>query len=229
MEMTPGADSARPAPPDVAAPTSLVWPQRLSVAWLLTWSGLALWTAHGLATAWPYELHPLLLVLVIAMSGVMFRAGALLIMRRRRRRLAGWWRAGARLAAVPVGVTAGCFLFSELDALSMTRFEGETANWVHQLDTGTPVSCPADGRYPVDAALNAYLHGSGAIRHGTLHHGDGRFVLELKGRSIDIDGSTLYYDSVTRKWNRFHNDNRERTGEFEARINTLAECRFSLS
>ena len=75
--------------------------------------GLALWTAHGLATAWPYELHPLLIVLVIAMSGVMFRAGDLLFMRRRRRRLAGWWRAGARLAAVPVGVTAGCFLFPD--------------------------------------------------------------------------------------------------------------------
>ena len=34
------------------------------LVWLLLWTGLALWAAYGLAIAWPYELHPLLLVLV---------------------------------------------------------------------------------------------------------------------------------------------------------------------
>ena len=185
--------------------------------------------AYGLATAWPYELHPLLLVLAVSMPGLVFRAGDLVFMRRRARRLAGWWRAAGRLAALPLGVVLAFQLFSKLEPISMASFEREIATWVRQMHVSAPASCPADGRYAVDAALHSYLERSGAIRSGTLHYGDGRFVLELKGRSIDIDGSTLYYDSVTRKWNRFHNDNRDRPGELQALINTLAACRFVLS
>ena len=229
MEISPAAASPEPVHLPADAPVRLVWPRRLSGAWLLAWTGLSLWAAYGLATAWPYELHPLLFVLLVSMSGLVFRAGNLLFMRRRRRRLVGWWRAAGRLAALPVGVVLTILLFSKLESISMTSFEREIATWVRQMHAGASASCPAGGRYAVDAALNSYLERSSAVRGGALHHGDGRFVLELKGRSIDIDGSTLYYDSVTRKWNRFHNDNRERTGEFQALINTLAECRFVLS
>lgn len=228
MELSPAAASPESAHLPADASARLVWPRRLSAAWLLVWSGLSLWAAYGLATAWPYELHPLLLVLLVSMSGLVFRAGDILFMQRRGRRLAGWWRAAGRLAALPLGVVLAFLLFSKLEPISMASFEGEIATWVRQMHVSAPTSCPADGKYAVDAALNSYLERSGAIRGGTLHHGDGRFVLELKGRSIDIDGSTLYYDSVTRKWNRFHNDNRERAGEFQALINTLAECRFVL-
>ncbi len=228
MEISPAAASPGPAQLPADASALLVWPRRLSAAWLLAWTGLSLWAAYGLATAWPYELHPLLLVLLVSMSGLVFRAGDLVFIRRRGRRLAGWWRTAGRLAALPLGVVLAFLLFSKLESISMTSFEREIATWVRQMHVSAPTSCPADGRYVADAALNSYLERSGAIRSGTLHHGDGRFILELKGRSIDIDGSTLYYDSVTRKWKRFHNDNRERTAEFQALINTMAECRFVL-
>lgn len=228
MEVSPAAVSPEPAPPPADTSAGLVWPRRLSAAWLLAWSGLSLWAAYRLATAWPYELHPLLLVLVVALSGLVFRAGDLVFMQWRRRRLAGWWRAAGRFVAMPLGVVLAFLLFSTLDPISMARFEREIAPWVGRMHASAPTSCPADGRYAVDAALSSYLERSGAIRHGTLHHGDGRFVLELKGRSIDIDGSTLYYDSVTRKWHRFHNDNRQRTEAFQTVISNLAECRFVL-
>ena len=229
MELSPVAASPEPAHLPADAPVRLVWPPRLSAAWLLAWTGLSLWAAYGLATAWPYELHPLLLVLAVSMPGLVFRAGDLVFMRRRARRLAGWWRAAGRLAALPLGVVLAFQLFSKLEPISMASFEREIATWVRQMHVSAPASCPADGRYAVDAALHSYLERSGAIRSGTLHYGDGRFVLELKGRSIDIDGSTLYYDSVTRKWNRVPNDNRDRPGELQALINTLAACRFVLS
>jgi len=81
----------------------------------------------------------------------------------------------------------------------------------------------------VDAALNSYLEQSAGLRKGTLHQGAGRFVLELAGRSIDIDGSTLYYDSATRMWQRFHNDDRAQSSAFNALVGPLAPCRFILS
>ncbi len=116
-------------------------------------------------------------------------------------------------------------LFSAVEPMSMARFEREIATLVAQVQASTPVTCPADGRYPVDAALNAYLEQSGGLRKGALHQGSGRFIIELAGRSIDIDGSTLYYDSATRKWNRFHNDNRERAEAFQTLVKPLAPCR----
>lgn len=90
MEISPAAASPEPAPPPADTSAVPVWPRRRSAAWLLAWSGLSLWAAYGLTTAWPYELHPLLLVLLVSMSGLVFRGGDLLFMRRRRRRLAGW-------------------------------------------------------------------------------------------------------------------------------------------
>lgn len=194
------------------------------IVWLLLWSGLALWAAYGLATTWPYELHPLLPVLALALPGVLFRAADLFLMQRRRR-LAGWRRAGARLAALPAGVALAFLLFAVLEPLSMARFERALAPWVAQVHAAA--SCPADGRFAPDATLNAYLENSGALRDGTLHRDTGRFVLELKGRSIDIDGATLFYDSATRQWQRFHNDNRARADAFAERVNGLTACRFT--
>ena len=229
MAMKPDTESTAPEAPPADGRKSLVWPLRISVAWLLAWAGLALWAAQGLATRWPYELHPLFVVLVIAMPGIVFRTADLLFMRWRRRRLAGWQRTGGRLAALPVGVFLAVMLFSAVEPMSMARFEREIAPLVAQIQAGAPVNCPADARYPVDAALNAYLEQSAGLRKGTLHQGSGRFVIELAGRSIDIDGSTLYYDSATRKWTRFHNDNRERAVAFETLVKLLAPCRFTLS
>lgn len=229
MALNPDTELAASQPPSADARKSLVWPLRISVAWLLAWVGLVLWAAQGLATRWPYELHPLLVVLVLATPGIVFRTADLLFMRWRRCRLAGWQRTGGRLAALPLGVFLAVMLFSAVEPMSMARFEREIASLVAQVQASTPVTCPADGRYPVDAALNAYLEQSGGLRKGTLHQGSGRFIIELAGRSIDIDGSTLYYDSATRKWNRFHNDNRERAEAFQTLVKPLAPCRFTLS
>ncbi len=229
MEIGPTAEPGASVQPPSDSPKSLAWPQRRSAACLLAWASLALWAMHLLATRWPYELHPLLLVLIIALPGIVFRAGDLLFMRQRQRRLAGWWRTGARLAALPVGIALALPLFSVLDSMSMARFEREIAAWVSQVPARPPELCPADGGVPIDAALNAYLEQSDALRKATLHHGDRRFVIEFAGRSIDIDGSTLYYDSATRQWQRFHNDQREQSDKFAALIEPLAHCRFTLS
>lgn len=51
-----------------------------------------------------------------------------------------------------------------------------------------------------------------------------RFVLAVGGRCMDIDASTAFYDSGTRRWRKVHNDSLNHTGEFAARTPGLVEC-----
>ena len=37
-------------------------------------------------------------------------------------------------------------------------------------------------------------------------HGEGRYMLEIRGGSIDIDGSTIFFSPSTNQWVRIHND-----------------------
>lgn len=213
---------------DVAAPLSLGRPRILATLWLLAWSVLALWAAHALATAWPYQLLPHLIVLVFAVPGMLFRGFDLLYMRLRARRCAGWRRAAARLAAMPIGLVAAGFLYSALERVSMASFEREIDAYVRQVEANATAPCPPQARYVVDAALNAYLDRSKALMPVELHYDARHFVLAFLGRSIDIDGSTVYYDSSTRIWRKFHNDSVEDREAFAALVKDMAECRFRL-
>ena len=51
-----------------------------------------------------------------------------------------------------------------------------------------------------------------------------RFVLAFQGGSIDIDGSTIYYDSGAGAWRKFHNDSSDDRQAYAALTAGLAEC-----
>ncbi|MDQ7090591.1 MAG: hypothetical protein Q9M50_08095 [Methylococcales bacterium] len=59
---------------------------------------------------------------------------------------------------------------------------------------------------------------------GSLWYGDGRFVLQFLGGSVDVDGSTLFYDSRIAEWQIFHNDDLQRLDAFKRSLLTLYEC-----
>jgi len=42
---------------------------------------------------------------------------------------------------------------------------------------------------------------------GELWYKNKRFIVSFLGRSVDIDGSTIFYDSEIQQWQIFHNDN----------------------
>ena len=46
------------------------------------------------------------------------------------------------------------------------------------------------------------------------------------GGSIDMDGSTLYYDSEAREWRRYHNNNEEARAIHQKLIAGLADCKL---
>ena len=41
---------------------------------------------------------------------------------------------------------------------------------------------------------------------------------------MDIDGSTIYYDSGAREWRKFHNDDAGASGVYAGLTQGLAEC-----
>lgn len=45
---------------------------------------------------------------------------------------------------------------------------------------------------------------------------------------MDIDGSSLFYDSRTRQWRKVHNDMLDQSGELKALLKDLEACRFPL-
>jgi hypothetical protein len=59
---------------------------------------------------------------------------------------------------------------------------------------------------------------------GMLRHNSREFLLHFQGGSIDIEGSTLYYDSTTERWHFFHNNNLPEKAIFNQRHLALAKC-----
>jgi hypothetical protein len=196
---------------------------------LALWIAVAAWASYALATAWPYvQLMPQWL-LVFALPGILFRVLDLGWMQAQGRRLAGWRRWAARAATIGAGLAAAGGLWTALDGISMGRFERALAPLVAQVHARAAAPCPPAAQYVPDPALAAYLEASGAPRAPlNLHHGRERFVLVLMGGSMDIDGSSLFYDSRPRQWRKVHNDILARSGELQALLKDLESCRIPL-
>jgi|GEM_PF-3849330 len=65
-------------------------------------------------------------------------------------------------------------------------------------------SAARQGRPPGD--LSNYLNNNpGRLRFSYLY-GDDRYMIVTSGGSIDIDGSTVYFNSESKTWARVHND-----------------------
>lgn len=201
------SDPAAAAQADGAAPSpALLW----LGAWLIATAALA-WQ---LATAWPYEGHWAQLLMLFTLAGVAFRTVQWLHERGGGARLAGRKRLGVRVLAIVVALLAAGAAWQALARLSMARFERAMAPLVAQMHANASSPCPAPGKYP--------LHPQGLP--GSLAWDTQRFIFWTRGGSMDIDGSTVWYDSTTRRWSKFHNDNRRARGEFERLQAPLREC-----
>ena len=60
-------------------------------------------------------------------------------------------------------------------------------------------------KYPPSSILKG-LQEIGKFHQITYYWGDKHFTLTTPGGSVDIDGSTIYYNSLTQKWFQIHND-----------------------
>jgi hypothetical protein len=200
-----------------------------SAVWLVVWLLVAGWTAVILAGAWPYVQFMPQWLLLIAMPGLLFRAFDLLWICAGRRRVLGWRRWLARATALVAGVPAAAASWAALDAISMARFEQAMVPLVDRLHASAQADCPPESGWDLGAGFAAYLDAAWAPNAPVeLHRDPQRFVLAVPGRSMDIDGSTMFYDSASRGWRKVHNDVLAQSGELKTLTNGLASCRFRL-
>lgn len=210
-------------------PTPLNRQRIASALWLLGWVIAAIWSAYALAQAWPYVGLPSQIVLLLAVPGVLFRSFDLGFMHVTGRRISGAQRFLVRAGTLAAGVALAAAAWGSLDDVSMSRFERAFAPLTAEMHARMPKPCPPAANYSIPAELAAYLEESGAPRApAELKHDARRFVLTLHGGSIDIDGSTLFYDSATGKWRKVHNDMLEKSGELRALASGLESCRVAL-
>lgn len=211
----------------IAEAADLKRPRIASAIWLLVWTTITIWTCRTLAMAWPYvQLLPQFL-LIVAVPGILFRSADLVCMQIFRLQLRRWWRALARIIALLAGLFAAGGLWSAMDSISMTRFEHAMQPLIGQLHTSPMTSCPSS--YVPPSGMMAYFDESNAPRApASLHYDKQRFVLALGGRSMDIDGSTMFYNSVSRTWRKVHNDTLSVTQELQKLENGLDSCQIAL-
>ncbi|MBL8326030.1 MAG: hypothetical protein JNJ89_13845 [Rubrivivax sp.] len=199
--------------------------RRRAAIWAATWAAIGLYFAWTLATSWPYAGHWSQLGLLLALCGVFFRAWELVHLARAGSRLARWRRLGVRVATIVAGVFVAGGLWQLLEQASMARFEAALAPLVAQVHASAASPCPAPGKYAPPPETASYLRSSGwrgVKLPGRVHWNAQRFVVALPGGSMDIDGSTIWYDSTARRWAKFHND--LRSDAFTALVATLQEC-----
>ncbi len=211
------------------APITLKREKIIAATWWLVWLLGTLWICHLLANAWPHVHQPEQLVLLVTLPGVVFRSIELAWMQFTGRLFVRWRRWIARLVALPCGVLLSAFLWSPLDATSMARFETAMRPLVAQVRANAANPCPPGAGYRIGADLNDYLVASGAPRAPLgIHYAGGRVVLVLVGRSIDIEGSMVFYDSASGKWEKFHSASRSAAEDLDARIKGMQQCRIPL-
>ncbi len=210
-------------------PADLKRPKLVATIWVALWSLATAYLCFALAMAWPYvNLYPQV-PMVVTVPSLVFRAGDLAYMLFAGRQVRGWRRWVARLAALVAGFALMGALWTATDRISFQRFQAAFAPLVAQLHANAAAPCPPGAKAAVDAGLAAYYDSSNAPRvPANLRHDKGRFVLWLPGRSIDIDGSTVWYDSATRQWTKFHNDNEGARTAFDALVKPMAECKLDL-
>jgi hypothetical protein len=195
----------------------------VSAALLAAYAAIVGWAFYGQATSWPHEGSWALVAYVFLCPGIVFQALNLLYRRLKGRALAR--RMLTRLVTVPVGVMLAAFLAVSGSALAMRGFEQAYGPFVAQLAADLAGACATGAKHFGIASVAAYNRQAGRERpQAKLRHDGKRFVVSLSGGSIDIDGSTIYYDSVARAWGKFHNDDAGKSGAFAKLTEGLAEC-----
>ncbi len=212
-----------------ADPSALRRARRTGAVFLFAWLAAAGYLCYYLALAWPYMMSPAHIGLMLVCPGILFQAVNHFFLWQRRELLRGRLHYGVRGIAIVGGIFFASFLVAPLESLSMARFERGLAPFLGQIKSQLTAPCPPQAKYVSDATMRAYFVQVGApIRRVALHHDAKRFVLAVQGRSIDIDGSTIYYDSNTTKWTKYHNDNRIAADVLEALHKGFEQCQFSL-
>lgn len=210
------------APPGISQ-SSVIF----SVALLVAYTAIVAWVAYDMATAWPHEGSISAVVLWLFCPGIVFQSVNLVYAWRTRLRLAR--RAQTRAITIPVGLVLAAALAETASIIAMENFERAYAPFVAEIGANLAAPCLPGARYfesPLVADYNRDLDNRRpkARLQYDQQRDKQRFVLAFNGGSMDIDGSTFYYDSNAKAWKKFHNDNAAESAVYAKLTAGLAEC-----
>jgi hypothetical protein len=138
------------------------------------------------------------------------------------------WKKSYRFITLLCGVLLAGGLLQLTQKISLTRFKTAYSPLVAQVQQKMPLPC--DSHYFEIRAVNRYNHSvtqkpfNQGKPSAALLYNPQRFVLYFRGGSVDMDNSTLYYDSETQSWSFFHNDDAVMTESFDTRTKGLIKC-----
>ena len=195
-----------------------------SVVLLVLYVAFLGWLFYEQSTSWPHEGSWATLAYVFLCPGIAFQSFVVLYARTTGRPLAR--RVLARVVTVPLGLVLAVALTGLGSALAMDGFERAYSPFVAQVGASLAEPCGAAAKYFAIPDVAAFNEQTGRRPTANLSYDGKRFVLAFPGGSIDIDGSTIYYDSAAGKWHRFHNDSDIGRGILEKLTNGLASCKL---
>lgn len=139
------------------------------------------------------------------------------------------WKKIYRFLTILCGILLAGGLLQITQKISLARFKSAYSPLLVQIQQKMPQPC--DEHYFETPAVYRYNHSvtqkllkDGKPIGGILYNGQ-RFVLHFRAGSVDMDNSTLFYDSELKTWRFFHNDDAGEATNFSARSKGLTPCK----
>jgi hypothetical protein len=138
------------------------------------------------------------------------------------------WRKSYRFITLIIGILVAGGLLQITQKISLNRFKTAYSPLIMAVQQKMPHPC--NQHYFEIPEVNRYNHSvtqkiltknkpTGALRYNAQ-----RFIVQFRGGSVDMDNSTLFYDSITKNWQFFHNDDLVIAKAFAERLKGLTQC-----
>jgi len=133
-----------------------------------------------------------------------------------------------RFVTLVCGILLAGGLLLLTQKISLARFKTAYSPLITRVQQKMPLPC--DGHYFEIPQVNRYNQSvtqkilNQGKPSGALLYNQQRFVVHFRGGSVDMDNSTLFYDSETQNWQFFHNDDQAMPEKFANRIKDLIRC-----
>jgi hypothetical protein len=138
------------------------------------------------------------------------------------------WKKVYRLLTMICGILLAGGVLQITQKISLARFKAAYNPLIVQVQQKMPLPCnayyfeiPEVYRYNHSVTQKLLQYGKPS---GGLLYNSQRFVLHFRAGSVDMDSSTIFYDSELKNWRFFHNDDVVEAANFAARSQGLMLC-----
>jgi hypothetical protein len=140
------------------------------------------------------------------------------------------WKKIYRFVTLICGILLAGGLLQLTQKISLSRFKTAYSPLIAQVQQNMPLPC--NKHYFEIAQVNHYnLTVTQKILwqgkpFGKIFYNPQRFIVYFRAGSVDNDNSTLFYDSKTKVWHFFHNDDVLEAQTFAVDIKGLSQCQL---